>query len=491
MSNLLEQAIVDAAALREVALKNAEAALIEKYSKEFKESVEKLLEQEAAPAPVSPDAAASIAAADPLASPTPTPAGAESSDEKEKAFKGVKSSFLEGDEEELITIDFDQLKKQLKSAIGGEENTLAAPPPAQAPAPEAAPAPVAPLAEGVDEQEEIEEEFDLEESYEAGGQEDMAEDALTAEEQQEEDKLLKKKKKNGDTMPPESVDEYQFELEEGLPASFVEDLASEAEELEEDAAAAAPIAQQIAALQKQLADLEAKQAAALAQPAAAAPASASAKPLEEDIEITTEELAELAERLNVDIHAENLSDGHMGTTVTQKREQRNLELAQARGEKEKTRMEEEDEAMSDLKEKLDEAIEIGSSLVEENEDLNSKISEMEEYLYSLKENVEKLSISNAKLLYTNKILVNGSLNERQKQQIVENISKCNSVLEAKTVYNALQSGVSSSSETKRAKESLSESLNRSNSPFLTRKSQTAELSFADRMKKLAGITSQS
>ncbi len=45
MSNLLEEAIVDAAALRETALKSAEAALIEKYSKEFKESFQKLLEQ--------------------------------------------------------------------------------------------------------------------------------------------------------------------------------------------------------------------------------------------------------------------------------------------------------------------------------------------------------------------------------------------------------------------------------------------------------------
>jgi len=35
MSNLLEQAIIDATALREVALKSAEANLIEKYSKEF------------------------------------------------------------------------------------------------------------------------------------------------------------------------------------------------------------------------------------------------------------------------------------------------------------------------------------------------------------------------------------------------------------------------------------------------------------------------
>ena len=45
MSNMLKQAILDAEALREVALKNAEAALLEKYSGQIKEAVEQLLEQ--------------------------------------------------------------------------------------------------------------------------------------------------------------------------------------------------------------------------------------------------------------------------------------------------------------------------------------------------------------------------------------------------------------------------------------------------------------
>ena len=47
MSSLLEQAIVDATALREAALKNAEAAIIEKYAPEIKSAVDTLLEQEA------------------------------------------------------------------------------------------------------------------------------------------------------------------------------------------------------------------------------------------------------------------------------------------------------------------------------------------------------------------------------------------------------------------------------------------------------------
>ncbi len=46
MSSMLEQAIVDATALREAALKNAEAAIIEKYAPEIKNAVDSLLEQD-------------------------------------------------------------------------------------------------------------------------------------------------------------------------------------------------------------------------------------------------------------------------------------------------------------------------------------------------------------------------------------------------------------------------------------------------------------
>ena len=46
MSKLLKEAIVDAKALRESALKNAETIVIEKYSEEVKDTLQKLLEQE-------------------------------------------------------------------------------------------------------------------------------------------------------------------------------------------------------------------------------------------------------------------------------------------------------------------------------------------------------------------------------------------------------------------------------------------------------------
>ena len=46
MSNMLEQAIADAAALREQAIKNAEQSVIEKYSQQIKEAVDQMLEKE-------------------------------------------------------------------------------------------------------------------------------------------------------------------------------------------------------------------------------------------------------------------------------------------------------------------------------------------------------------------------------------------------------------------------------------------------------------
>jgi hypothetical protein len=46
MSSLLEEAIVDARALKEAALKNAENIVLEKYSGEVRKALDTLLEQE-------------------------------------------------------------------------------------------------------------------------------------------------------------------------------------------------------------------------------------------------------------------------------------------------------------------------------------------------------------------------------------------------------------------------------------------------------------
>jgi myosin heavy subunit len=229
---------------------------------------------------------------------------------------------------------------------------------------------------------------------------------------------------------------------------------------------------------------QAKSALANAEKAAAAKVAAqpstqtseisSTADLAEEFAITEEELSELAEELRVDLKPENGSRGYMGTTETEKKLQRNVELAAARDAEETKKRAEDKKRVADLQ--------------MENKALKLTIEEFKGILVSLKEAQESQSISNAKLLYTNKTLVSTSLNERQKQTVVESISRAKSVQEAKTIYETLQSTVEGNSSSSKSPKSLSEALNRGPSPFMARKPQvSADDSFADRMRLLAGI----
>ena len=139
---------------------------------------------------------------------------------------------------------------------------------------------------------------------------------------------------------------------------------------------------------------------------------------------------------------------------------------------------------------------------EENEELEKKIKELSESL-SVAETknkkilkiVEKLDsslnetlLSNAKLLYCNRTLSDASLNERQKHKIVEAIAKAKTPEEAKNLQETLKATVGTTK--KDGPQSLSESVQRrSNLSGIMprRKEPVQELSFSDRMKKLAGI----
>ena len=102
-----------------------------------------------------------------------------------------------------------------------------------------------------------------------------------------------------------------------------------------------------------------------------------------------------------------------------------------------------------------------------------------------------MNVLNAKLLYTNKALGNISLNERQKNQIVESISKADSVLAAKTIYETIQNAVENTGKEKNIPQSLRETLNRAASPYAVKKTAANSINdlMADRMKALAGIKS--
>jgi predicted nuclease with TOPRIM domain len=138
-----------------------------------------------------------------------------------------------------------------------------------------------------------------------------------------------------------------------------------------------------------------------------------------------------------------------------------------------------EEEMKDLKKAQEE-------LVFENNQLTEKLSKYEAAISELKEGLQDTNLSNARLLYTNRVLRNTSLNERQKDKIVEAISDAGSVTEAKTIYDTLQSTVEA--KPKRSPQSLSEAISRRSTVIrATREESTSSDPFQDRMKRLAGI----
>ena len=110
----------------------------------------------------------------------------------------------------------------------------------------------------------------------------------------------------------------------------------------------------------------------------------------------------------------------------------------------------------------------------------------------IKNKFDSVQLMNAKLFYSNRILMDTSLNERQRDKIVESIDNASSVEEAKIVYETLQSTVGTFKE-KTETQSLSEVVGRHNSSAILLRSHKNEKreekqdDFAKRMKMLAGI----
>lgn len=91
---------------------------------------------------------------------------------------------------------------------------------------------------------------------------------------------------------------------------------------------------------------------------------------------------------------------------------------------------------------------------EEEEDKTSELNEtidllmaqnkqLESIVYKLNDKLEETLLSNAKLLYQNRTLTDASLNERQKDKIVEAISKAESPKEARQLHETLTTTVGS------------------------------------------------
>ena len=113
MSSLLEEAIVDAAALKEAALKNAEASVLEKYSTEVRSALTTLLEQDELGGELSGEMGMDMGADMGAPMPGAAPAKLDSSFMKDLPL-AFQTEELDGPpENELIEIDFDALKARI------------------------------------------------------------------------------------------------------------------------------------------------------------------------------------------------------------------------------------------------------------------------------------------------------------------------------------------------------------------------------------------
>ena len=131
-----------------------------------------------------------------------------------------------------------------------------------------------------------------------------------------------------------------------------------------------------------------------------------------------------------------------------------------------------------------------SRLEMKNESLTKENEKLRNILAQAKNRLEEVNLSNSRLLYTNRVLQDTSLNEQQKNKIVEMVSEAQSVKEAKVIFEALQKTMAGSSSRK-APQSLSEAVSKRSSVILggNRKAETTDDGnpVLNRWATLAGI----
>ena len=396
MSTLLEQAIIDATALKEAALKSAESSILEKYAPEVREAVSTLLEQDE----------------DDL----------DMDDEPSIEKAGVSLSAAEGeklcpcpDDNELVDVDFEELKQLMDDSVEGTPEDIGAM-----------------VAD------------------EAGGDElELTEAVLEALEMTEgrKPRILKR---DGDYVLRAKNDagEYMVGKKDASDDEFyhTDDM--------EDAEATL----------KDMAKRDKK----------------SKSKVDEEIEITEENLDAIMEELIVDIDPQK--SGWAGTPDSVMKFNAELELARLAST-------EAQEEIKVLKQALGNIKKDYAQISEGYKEAKSKNKRLVDAVSSLKDKLEEVNLTNARLFYTNRVLNSDSLNERQKDRIAEAISESRSVNEAKIVYETLQNAVGSSS--RKTPKSLSEAINRTSPLVARRKSpSSADTSAVKRMQRLAGITNK-
>ena len=404
MSSLLKEAIVDAKALRESALKSAETSIIEKYSDEVKQTLDQLLEQdELGMEADSPTTDEEVAKNIPLAA----------TDNLSEEEGDMPEMTKEG-EEVPVTIDLEALQE----AVAALESEL-------------------------EESEEIE--LTEEDLADILGEADKDDDGAPAAPKWSKEPGKKAPKwADKDDNDPEVGDNLDEDATAGVTAAAEEEADSKDmdEITEEDSETDDDDGQIDAAVMGE--------------------------------EFDSDSLVDaIMEKLTVDMGAD--LSGWAGRSSASLKLEIEKELAHRRS--------------TDVEEELDTLKKAQEELVFENKQLNEHLSQHKQAFEELKETLQTVNLSNARLLYTNRVLRNTSLNERQKEKIAEAISNAGSVTEAKVICETLQNTVETKPRRAPRSQSLSEAIGNKRSSVIraSRQESTPSDPFNERMKRLAGI----
>ena len=198
---------------------------------------------------------------------------------------------------------------------------------------------------------------------------------------------------------------------------------------------------------------------------------------EDEVEINEEELVNVfKEMLTVDVPKEEVDEAKHKDELEEEENEPEHPLAFNDGQDEADRkIEELKVVVQNLKESL-----------EQQKETNNNLKEV---LLQAKDKLEEVNLSNARLYYTNCVLGDSSLNERQKKSFAETISDIQTVNEAKVVYETLLKTVAAKT-TKSGPESLSEAVAKTSSTVIG--SHKREQAFEkdptkSRWAKLAGL----
>ena len=362
-SKLLEEAIIDAEALRSAALKSAEQAVLEKYAPEVKSAVENLLEQE-----------------DTMAGGAMPPLGGDMSAQQPELDVPLAATDEEKlcpcpDDNEVITISLGDLEDAIKKTVADTARASATP--------------------GQEEEMPMDMAPDL----------DMEPELPAPEEEEEEE-------------PAPLALQEDFEISEELITAI---LSESEEEIQQEE-------------------------------------------LEEEVELQ-EENEEIVEEEKPEDNKEMMEENKSLSTQNSK-----LLVEQQKATKQNKL----------LTEQLTKLLEQHNKILEENK-------QFKETMLKVSQKLEESNLLNAKLHFKNQALGSDSLNERQKNKIVEAISQAGSVDEAKMVFETLCNAVGSFDS--KGPQSLSEAVERKGGLTLKprQKQESNPNPMYSKWQKIAGI----